>query len=301
MAFVILNSIHQENIQRKKTALENRMYDAFHGNDEKELASQSDLFLCGEGIYSHLFNKETSSSGATPSGGDKSLEIHSYLSCRPEEKVKVGKILTKDVLTLSTLPSEKRGKAKGGKAKDDKKITGKTLYGIATEAHRNCKKALAIADEYLIKGQAPSGTNEKDYLDHILQEMFKLLVIKPAQDQDHNTEPNTQEKPDDWFFKGFWAFYIYGPYPIHEMNTLLALTDITDMFENKTDAGRQAGRKRAKNDAAKERAANISNPNSQSPFKRGITIQDRMNAASMAQLADHHKLNKFSEMISALQ
>ena len=294
MAFVILNKIYGENNSKTLLEIKSTVAEAFHGHGKS--AKQYELFLNGADDYEHLFLADATPNGVPPKGngvGNYFLEIPTYLSRTEDFKTRVGTTLTEHVLTLSTL-------------KGKNKITGLTLYGAANEALKNCKKALAIANEYLIDGEPPSGHTLEDYLNHVLKEFYRRYKSPPKrlEDQDDDIESNAQESnlsegenvpamPEEWFFKGFWAFYLYGPYPHRLPCTLLNLNDISEI--NKADAGREAARKKAKT------GARLPDPNSQSPFKKGITLQERMFAANIAQTSDKHKQRIWSDRNAALQ
>jgi hypothetical protein len=92
-----------------------------------------------------------------------------------------------------------------------------------------------------------------------------------------------------FFFKGFWAFYLFGPYPNKDLHTtLLALGDLDKTFKKKTEAGRKHAREKQQEAVVAERAATSS-----SPWKRGVNIQDRIQVVNLAQnenSAKHRRL-----------
>jgi hypothetical protein len=156
IAFVILDYLYQQNQTMQKKQLFNSLFDCFHGKGTT--ASQKKMFMAGQAPYSKLFSQDGS---GNVSGAPSDLVVHSFLARLDDRLIKVGSIVTEDIIGSSTL-------------KTGKVINGETLVVAANEALKNCKKALAIANEFLDSNKnIPSGKTIEDYLDFVPQRMYE--------------------------------------------------------------------------------------------------------------------------------
>jgi hypothetical protein len=142
----------------------------------------------------------------------------------------------------------------GATSKSDHAIP-KTLWNLAQDTLRECKKALAIATPCLATngGKPPSGnTMVADHCDHVLDEMWsskqkekeaKVKVIdgddeeaSEAKDdeEDGDEMDNAGKRPEEHMFNGFVAFALLGPHVPEgfESNRLLELFDRDDGDED---------------------------------------------------------------------
>jgi hypothetical protein len=321
IAFVILDSLYRGNETKQKKHLISSLSDCFHGKGN--IASQKRLFMSGHGSYGRLFTKDGGTPTINAAGNavsDSSYVIHPFLVRQDERKIKIGSTITEDIVGSSTM-------------KTDKLINGDTLYSAGNEALKNCKKALAFSNEFLDSNQnLPSGQTLEDYLNYILQQMYLDFskqktkggnpiinddLVEEQDDDDDSasgrkpsameTNETTTTVPPGWFFKGFWAFYLFGPYPKdNEGSTLLQIKDLSDFYnKNKSVVGRKHARS-AKSEAStftsdSQKQGQPLPSTTSSPFKRGISLHDRLTAASIAVMTESQKMHKFDQQIFALR
>lgn len=290
----------------QKKQILNYLSDCYHGKDS--IASQKKMFMAGQGVYARLFSKDCSPTINGNTVSEYSLILHSYLVRQDDRIVKVGSTITEDIISSSTL-------------RNMKQINGMTLFEAGNEALKNSKKAMAITQEFLdSNNNLPSGNNLEDYLDHVLREMynnhFKKTKDDLVQDVDDDTESLNNDKkeaenqeenssvpPSGWFFKGFWAFYLFGPFPKdNELSTLLTINDLSDFYTNKTVVGRQHARsKRAAESTAGDNPSKAESTSKiPSPFKRGLSVRDRLTATTIAQASDDQKMRKNEQHVLLL-
>jgi hypothetical protein len=276
------------------------LFESFHGKGN--IAAQKKIFMAGQGIYARLFTQDSTPSVNGNVVSENSMILHSYLVRLDDRIIKVGPTITEDIISSATLST-------------DKLISGDNLWSAASEAHKNCKKALAIAEDYLDdKKNLPSGHNLEDYLNHVLQEMYVSLKEKddeketPANDEEDadstQRQNDSSEKtvlPSGWFFKGFWAFYLYGPFPSdNEPASLLEINDLSEFYTNKAILGRKHARSKRSADSETSTAAAATTSSTASPFKRGLSLRDRLTATTIAQTSDEQKLRKNEQQVLVL-
>jgi hypothetical protein len=75
----------------------------------------------------------------------------------------------------------------------------------ALDALEMCHRAARIGSESLIEGRLPQGKTPDDYFDYVLAEMYNILEMHQVNTL-HRVRP-----PEGWFFKGWMAFYLFGP------------------------------------------------------------------------------------------
>lgn len=302
VAIVILDSIYSSNLTVTKKQVQEKLSTSFHGKGE--LASQKLMFLNGRGVYAKLFvhgsSANTSGSAGKPNAPDYALCIPPYLSRRADSLSKIGVAITSAGMGSSTLQERSL-------------INGETLLAAAKEALKNCKKALAIASQYLDKKTGtPSGESLEDYLNHVLSEMHNLYGItskKPGNlsgDGDGSNMKKYDPATDPRFFKGFWAFFLFGPFPKdNDALSILQLGDISEIYKNKMIAGRQYARKKARTESVSQSVSQagetVSSAPPQSPFKKGMSFQDCIAATAVAQKRISDQSRNFEQEIRMLQ
>jgi hypothetical protein len=129
---------------------------------------------------------------------------------------------------------------------------GRLLYSLTQNALKHGKKALSIETAAYIDGKLPSGWNEDDLDNHILDGMWRLLnnapVVDVADDVDDNDDDaaanqctSNTERPQDWIFPGWVAHLIFGPHAVSSFKS--SLFEVGDWPKNKRDGkGSDGGR-----------------------------------------------------------
>jgi hypothetical protein len=275
VAFAITDTIFELGDSAQKGFLHKKIYDAFHGTEANSV-SMAMMFLSGKGQFEGLFVSESLKSNATgndtnSTGSD--LTIPSMYSRREDLTMKMGTTITVADLQKAT------------KRKDSNLITGLTLWNMASDSHKSCKKALAIALKYLHRGtELPSGTTLEDFINHILAEMYLQSIAVPQDagyndDSDDKSTTAGKERPKDWFFPGFWAFMLFGPLANEDYKSpLFLLGDLTGIHKSRKST---RDKKKVVQDN-KRKTSGGDGPNS--PFKqRGLSINDRVTVIQVAQ------------------
>ena len=258
-----------------KTMIINRLYEAYMpsnlANDDR--ISFVEMFLEGSNKFKYLFESfEDSDSeiGRDPHTDRPSsqLVLPESLHCINGAEIVVGRgCITKSLITRKNLSNMVDIKAD-------------TLFRSAKVVEANCKKALAICvakdSPYRdFDGIWPSGTNWDDYLLWIREKMYKLensVKVDVIDDDDDaesndaegndedtndvasvcsNIDEDDEEIPSDTYFKGFFAFALWGYIPPaggeNYKSSLMATVVDKGLKRNPKD-GRAAVRKEKKED-----------------------------------------------------
>jgi hypothetical protein len=230
--------------------------------------SYASLAFAGENPFFRLYEKVDTGTGIE-------LHIPSSLTRDPSKNVVAGKSFTVELLKKATLSSSRL-------------VSGLSLWkNLLEDILRNCKKAAAFAKEKMNPdGSLRSGTNNLDELwEHVLEKMWEYSKSQSkavnGDDEEENDDANDEsvpngDRPQDWYFCGFWTFQLFGPLaPLDEQSTLFNLDSLDALA---------VGRKTIRGDIAKKKKAaggplialDTNNPSlSPSGFKRGIGIKEK--------------------------
>jgi len=149
---------------------------------------------------------------------------------------------------------------------------GRLIYSLAQNALKHGKKALSIETSLDVDGKLPSGWNDDDLVEHILDEMWRLLHSSPvvqldedrhSEDADDNDDDaaasqaslNVQERPEDWVFLGWIAYLLFGPHAISGFKS--SLFEIGDWPKNKKNGSGGSGERAEQRKAAAAEADSI--------------------------------------------
>jgi len=191
--------------------------------------------------------------------------------------------------------------------KTTKLLTGRALLGQATQALCEMKKALAFVQDHLDKEGNPikSGETPESIITALLDFMWleqstkKAATAEKKKAKDDSTSPpkkkqkvqvandskdgtasdekvtsKGRKRPDDWVFKGFMAFYFFGPFAENrDADRCIDLLLLCDPPKDKQSGyGRNSQRKGAAKAAAfdRERDAN----RGMSPLERMLANQE---------------------------
>ena len=162
----------------KKADMERIMFECYHGNKGKDIASHVSMIARGESGYSELYDKvgvhitdsgtpscaaSATSSTSSGTGGEK-LVLKSAL-IRSDERIMAGREINVQVLEKSSF-------------KANSALTpGRTLLASANEAWRTIKKAIAIVKPRINSDGSPkdSGLSPEDIQEFVLEKMYRLL------------------------------------------------------------------------------------------------------------------------------
>ena len=215
----------------KRSAVVDRLLNMYmpSSNQNDDRMSHVEQLLEGYGKFKHLFvekvdNPNSSDATNPDSAPRRVLIIPEYLHSMKGKVIAIeDNCIDKSLLTRKNLSNYVD-------------IKGETLYRAAKEVEANCKKALAIClsenSPYRnFNGTFPSGTNWEDYLSWIRKEMRSLgekamvtdLIDEAALSSNNDGEEdsgfdkdgdsNLAGSAEDDYFKGFFAFALWGYIP----------------------------------------------------------------------------------------
>lgn len=92
-------------------------------------------------------------------------------------------------------------------------ISGSIVYNLANQAIAMCREAVHMGADFLINGQLPENQTRHDYFQHVLNKMYQ--TYGPGQ---------SKSAPEGWYFKGWMAFYLFGPMaePAHQCRLIMS-------------------------------------------------------------------------------
>jgi hypothetical protein len=269
--------------------------EAFHGSVEKGYVSQIDQIIGGLSPFDDLFERNTdvvTASANISISSSTSLVLKKELS-RSEVSIIVGRDITKGILERTSFKE------------DSVLISGRTLYSIGKGCLRTIRKALAclsnLAEVEAIHSEGityKSGVTESEVKERLLDEMFKLLKgkaslddepedfgeegtddNKPAADNEVDNENNLEQRPSNWFFHGWIAFNLFGPFaPTKRRLSLLEIGKNEN--DNKKKSSRATSRIAEKSEKAVERDAVAG-------IERGVSFNNKISLANLEMKRAH--------------
>jgi hypothetical protein len=177
---------------------------------------------------------------------------------------------------------------------------GRLIYSLAQNALKHGEKALSIETSLYVDGKLPSGWNDDDLDEHILNEMWRLLhsslVVqldedRHSEDADDNDDDaaasqaslNVQEHPQDWVFLVWIAYLLFGPRAISGFKS--SLFEIGDWPKNKKNGSGGSGGRAEQRKAAAAAAAEADSFRLNTAG-RGIALSKRKELINIAQMED---------------
>ena len=247
-------------------------YNAFHGNEDRNITSQIELLLQGDRHYSLLYNIESSgqvtdidadiSQDPTRDDNGTVFVIKEHYAGSGSRFVP-GKYFTKETVVAPT------------KARQTEKVTGCNIMELAQTVIRNVKKNCAMVEEWLDNGQLPSGKTWDDLYHHILS---------------RSSEVSNERGP----YTGWIAFELLTKFKDDGNNVISLLTADGDITEEES---RSDFRKRDKQDKDIERNAAVGYKH-EDFAERGLSLQNRLHIIEMAQVEDD-KVNQITQLAIA--
>lgn len=219
---------------RKKSALEDRIYELYHGRaDDADNFSLLQQLLSGSGQFTDIFDKQILENNEV--GNDNRREGHrlvlKHCYSRLEGRVlKVG-AANQAAITLKLLTSATKNK------NSTVMISGRTLFAQANSAYANCKKALAHAGRYLHGGELPSRDTLEDFYNHILDKLWqdvnagRSLVVVDGEGGNDAVDTSIEvitaaDRPLDFLPVGWFAFLVFGPFSNQQSDLLPTSSEI---------------------------------------------------------------------------
>jgi hypothetical protein len=184
VAFKLFEVMHDREVT-KAHPLQSALYNQYHGNAAKGIASFCKLAYEGQSCFAGLYEQ------VDPASPKRCI---SRVLTRDESNV----YFRGEHFSLVHMYRSRIGC-------DKKKITGVNLVKHAKIVLKNCKVAMSIAQKVLLgpnKGDLPSGTSLGDFYEHILAEMDLCLSGNLQQDElptalDDPDEEEEQQRLDD--------------------------------------------------------------------------------------------------------
>ncbi|GAX11309.1 hypothetical protein FisN_15Lh238 [Fistulifera solaris] len=174
--------VAEEEHDMTKAGQEARMSALYHDEVER--------FVNGAEEYEGLFEYEESSSSS------QTLTLPFSLHRKRNWIMTVGS--NDEAITSQRLRCKSR-------TSPDTLMSGACLLNYAKTVVANCETAMAYADQYLV--QRPRDKTH-DYADYILDKMYH-------DESNHNKK--SAERPQNWFFRGFFAFMAWGTLPLNNL------------------------------------------------------------------------------------
>ncbi len=185
----------------KLKQVQQKLFDCYHGNPMAGMIPMVGDLMKGENAYSELWDRSEDGQATLKSHFIQKNDVLYYAGTH----ITVGSLSTSNQSTSML-------------------ADGRLIYSMAQNALKHGKKALSIEMDAYVDGKLPSGWNDDDLDEHILDGMWRLLNSNPvldvdddkhSEDVDDNDDdaaasqaaPNVQERPLDWVFPG-WAAYL---------------------------------------------------------------------------------------------
>jgi hypothetical protein len=191
--------------------------DQFHGNDAAGIVSQVSQVINGLPPYNALYKKQTdivTNSSVSSSTSVTSLVLKKEMS-QCEAVIIAGRDITVSVLENTTKTSKEL-------------VKGRKLFTDANIALKNIRKAWAVLKDLpevsFIDNEIEykSGVTADEVKGKLLDGMHQLLRGKTSLDKNNKDEEDDdnaainnfcdQPRPAGWFFQGWMAFLLFGPF-----------------------------------------------------------------------------------------
>lgn len=213
-----------------------KMYELFHGTES--IYGQIQQLLDRKGPYAGLFEEKVSVViDSTPASNTAKHVLRSDF------------LFNKEYVLGTNLLVKERLECTGMDPKTGL-VPGRTLMVEARDCMLNMKKALAVlgtmpeVDQLTSTGVVyKSGNSEEEVKLKLLQLMYTELVYEKEKTKEKVV---STERPSDWYFKGWVAFCVFGPFVDEEQR--LPLIEVGSTKEDtKVENGRKATREKEKN------------------------------------------------------
>jgi hypothetical protein len=283
MAIHGLWKLHRKSSMKMKE-IHQFLEDLFHGNEKTGVVSQVHQVVNGLAPYDKLYNRQNDlivNSSVDSTSSAVSLVLKPELTQTDVVYIS-GRDITQKLLECTTFTGPDL-------------MRGRKLYNDGKGAMLNIRKALALLkelpevtfvdDELVYK----SGVTPEEVKEKLLDSMYKLLKGKTTVDKNKKTNKNTtgttktgpvppEYCPYGWFFQGWMAFVIFGPFAeAKDQLDLMYLGPHSD--DAKPSTSRRALCKEEQKAKELKRDANIGIYNEE--VKRGISTTAQINMATL--------------------
>ena len=203
--------------QMKLVMVQKKLFDQFHGNGESGIISTVNDCIMGENAFASLWDKNEESSSLT------------LKTCYTQKEDVIYTAGTS--FTVSSLSSANQS--------TQVLIDGQAIYTLAMNALKNGKKALSFEQSAYKDGKVPSGWNNDDLDDYILDGMWRMLTgakvidveAEPQVNADDEAEnegvandEGNSDRPESWIFQGWFAYRLFGPTTMIDQHYLKSVT-----------------------------------------------------------------------------
>jgi hypothetical protein len=264
IAFAIYESIHRYTGTKKKKDIALEMGKRFHGDpDNTDSIGELQKFLKAEGVLSGILTEDEQVSATGT--GDREWMVHPFLTRCPGSVV-VGSSLPQERLERATNTSRALISGRALKEKAEKVAencrkaivfaeeylkkgngnlhTGHTiedyLHFVLIRMKEELKKPKKVAHGKgsTKEARATSVEEKADGSDND-ERVEEEEEDRNNKDDDNNPSDNNNNNSSDgkekclasnqsaWFFDGFWAFYLFGPYPNPDSSVVLSTGQVT--------------------------------------------------------------------------
>jgi hypothetical protein len=258
----------------KLKQVQQKLFDCYHGNPTAGMVPMVGDLMKGENAYSELWDRSDDGQATLKSRFMQKNDVLYYAGTH---------------ITISSLSTANQSTSV--------LADGRLIYSMAQNALKHGKKALSIEMDAYVDGKLPSGWNDDDLDQHILDGMWRLLNNSPvcdvdeerhSEDVDDNDDDaaanqaatNVSERPSDWVFPGWVAYLLFGPRAVTGFKS--PLFEIGDWPKNKKN-GNNGGGGRAEQRKAAEAQADTVRVNTAG---RGVALAERKELVNIAQMED---------------
>jgi hypothetical protein len=221
VALKILVQVFRKGKMRKSTQNE-RIYQFYHGDAAARISSRVNMLVHGEDIYADLYDTKVE---VVTDDDDDRLPPTKLCLKREYHRSNRTFIAGSDITVLAL--------ERNVFTKNSTLVTGRTLQPSGNDAHANVKKAFSHALILIKRDGSPkeSGDKRPDLEKKVLDWMFNKLkgkysVVGPGEEpeeeeaadeaeaaaDDTETPPSKGQHPVNWFFNGWYAFLLFGPF-----------------------------------------------------------------------------------------
>ena len=243
-----------------------------------------DILIKAEGVYTAMFanaSTSTTTTNSVNSSNNNMMILNTAMFVLPSEYI-LGKHITKALLENRT------AKRESGLA------NGRMLHEIGLAAMANMRKALAFLETMSeVTALTPNGVEYKSGITEeevkiiLLQAMYNTLKEEKEVDKDDEefsdektksdealeNDNGNKERPPTWYFTGWFAFCLFGPFVSEQDRVTIFEPKGTSLDSNKAN-GRAQMRKDKKNEENTMRMNDCKN-------KRGTSLEMRINIANL--------------------
>jgi hypothetical protein len=204
--------------QMKLQQVYQKLHESYHGNPVAGTIPMVNDCMKGQGSFGSLWDHSDSTEN-----GSCSLTMKRCMTQKDDVLYSAG-----SAFTLVSLSSANQS--------NPIVIDGRAIFTLAQSALRNGKKALSVEQSAYVDGKLPSGWNDDDLDEHILNGMWSMIGQSKASvdvdgDDEAEEEAETSQRPEGWIFPGWMAYRLLGPRAHVDFQS--SLFQVGDWMKNK--------------------------------------------------------------------